>query len=81
MTASASDWQRVQQRTRLLLAQRGPFLGVQVLELRLDLVNAGELRKRILGNLALVGGMQVEKLVLGMRQAPRFGHPCWKPAL
>lgn len=59
--------QGVQNRLRSLLPDCKALLGAELLDLTLDLIDSGELLQRALGNLALVGRVQIEEL------APRVG--------
>jgi hypothetical protein len=67
--------QGVEQRASLLLSYRLSFLGCQVLDLALDLVNLAELLERELGDLALVGRVQFEELAPGVSQTAGLDDP------
>jgi hypothetical protein len=73
--------QGVQHGFRLLLSHRLSCLGLQVLDLTLDLVDLAELLERELGDLALVGCVQVEELAPGVRQAAGLDDPAGLEAL
>ena len=61
--------QRIEHRFGVLLAQTQTLLHVEFFDLALDFVNPRELLQRELGDLALVGRMQVKELAPGVRQA------------
>ena len=58
--------QGIEQRLRLLLPDGLALIGAELLDLALDLVDSRELLQRELGDLALIGRMQIEELA-----------PCW----
>lgn len=60
--------QVVQERLRSLPPDCQTLLGAELLDLTLDLVDAGQLLQRALGDPALVGRVQIEEL------APRVGE-------
>ena len=64
----------IQNRFGLLLAYSSPFVRLQVGNLPLNLIELLNVDQRLLGNLALVVGMQVEEFAARMRHATRFGH-------
>lgn len=64
----------VQDRPGLLLPNGLPLLGVQLFDVPLDLIDPGELLQGELGDLALVGRVQVEELAPGMGQTAHLGH-------
>ncbi len=64
---------RVQHRFALLLPGCPSLVNTHCLDLLLDLVDRGELIERKLGELALVGRMQVKELAPGMCQAADLG--------
>lgn len=47
---------------------------VEVLHFALDFIQLYEVFERLLGDRALVAGLQVEELAPSVRQAPRLGH-------
>ena len=61
--------QRIEHRLGVLLPDGLALIGVQLLDLAFDVVDLGELLQRELGDLALVGRMQVKELAPGVRQA------------
>ena len=66
--------QGVQDRPGLLLPNGLPLFGVQFFDFALDLIDPGELLQGELGDLALVGRVQVEELASCVGQAPHLGH-------
>ncbi len=66
--------QGIKQRFRLSLPDGLALIGTQLLDLALDLVDATELLQRELGDLTLVGRMQVKELAPRVRQAADLGH-------
>lgn len=65
--------QGVQERPRSLLPNCEALLSAELLDLTLDLVNAGQLLQRTLGDLALVGRVLIEELATRVRQAAHLG--------
>ena len=61
--------QRIEHRLGVLLPDGLALIGVQLLDLAFDVVDLGELLQRELGDLALVGRMQVKEFAPGVRQA------------
>jgi hypothetical protein len=61
--------QRVEQGFCLLLADGSSLIGVEILDLTLDRVDLGELLQRELGDLALVGRVQIKELAACVGQA------------
>jgi hypothetical protein len=73
--------QGIQYRAAVLLAHLQLLWCRKGLDVPFDLIDPGELRQGKLGNLALVGHMQVEELASGVSQATGFGHTLAKAGL
>ena len=73
--------QRIEHGLGVLLANGLTLIGVQFLNLALDVVNLGKLLQREPGKLAFVGCMQVEELAPRVRQAASFRDAIGKPCL
>ena len=66
--------QGIEQRLRLLLPDGLALIGRKLPDLALDLVDPTELLQRELGDLALIGCMQIKELAPRVRQAADLGH-------
>src|SRR5699024_5459976 len=73
--------QLVGNRAGLLLADSPSGIGIQILGLAFDLVELADIVQCLSGNLALVGGMQIEEFAAGMRQAADLGDALLREGL